>query len=64
MKENKENKEMQQKSAKLPVVSAEDKVIDYLLETGLESPVFLFEGRYYRRKRDLNSATRRGLRAF
>ena len=46
MKENKENQEMQRKSAKLPAVSAENKVIDYLLETGLETPVFLFDGRY------------------
>ena len=52
MNSKKETEEKGRKSAKLPELTSDGKVVDYLLETGLETPVFLFEGRYYRRKKD------------
>ena len=52
MKNKSETGEVKHKNAKLPELTSNGKVVEYLLDTGLEAPVFEFEGRYYRRKKD------------
>ena len=52
MELKKEVEEKGKKNAKLPELTSDGRVVEYLLDTGLEAPVFLFEGRCYRRKKD------------
>ncbi len=40
------------KPAKLPALPASERAVEYILETGVDAPIFLFEGKYYRRKKD------------